>query len=248
MDNRWNEERARREAAGRPDDRRDRDEDVPADYGYGRDSYAAGFRRGYAQDHRYDYEARGGYGGPGALPDRPHARGGRRLDPREMPREWRGVPDRDRGWWERLADNLASWMGNEDAEYARFSEHDRHVHGHQDALVDHYGRGPRNYKRTDARIHEDVNDRLTVDRWLDASEIEVSVANGEVTLDGRVATRQDKRRAEDIADHVSGVTHVQNNLRIGVPAPARAPTETAATVEGVDRPGATVRTDGGPIH
>ena len=36
---------------------------------------------------------------------------------------------------------------------------------------------------------------------------------GEVTLNGRVRTREDKRRAEDLVDRVSGVTHVQNNLR-----------------------------------
>jgi osmotically-inducible protein OsmY len=29
-----------------------------------------------------------------------------------------------------------------------------------------------------------------------------------------VNTRSDKRRAEDIAEDVSGVTHVQNNLRV----------------------------------
>jgi osmotically-inducible protein OsmY len=34
-----------------------------------------------------------------------------------------------------------------------------------------------------------------------------------VTLSGRVRTREDKRRAEDLAERVSGVTHVQNNLR-----------------------------------
>jgi hypothetical protein len=59
-----------------------------------------------------------------------------------------------------------------------------------------------------------VNDRLTDDPRLDASEIEVTVAAREVTLSGTVHTRQDKRRAEDIVDTVSGVTHVQNNLRV----------------------------------
>ncbi|WOS65816.1 BON domain-containing protein [Sinorhizobium fredii] len=76
------------------------------------------------------------------------------------------------------------------------------------------GKGPRGYKRSDARIAEDVNDRLTEDPWLDASDIEVSLAGGEVTLAGFVATRHDKRRAEDCADTVSGVRHVQNNLRV----------------------------------
>ncbi|HEX2134865.1 MAG TPA: BON domain-containing protein, partial [Microvirga sp.] len=61
---------------------------------------------------------------------------------------------------------------------------------------------------------EDVNDRLTDDPHLDASEIEVTVQNREVTLSGTVNSRSEKRRAEDIAESVSGVTHVQNNLRV----------------------------------
>ena len=47
----------------------------------------------------------------------------------------------------------------------------------------------------------------------DASEIEDTEAEGEVTLAGSVEDRPAKRRAEDIADGVSGVKHVQNNLR-----------------------------------
>ena len=76
------------------------------------------------------------------------------------------------------------------------------------------GRGPRNYARSDDRIKEDVNDRLTDDGFLDATEIECSVDNREVTLSGTVDSRQAKRRAEDLAESVSGVTHVQNNLRV----------------------------------
>lgn len=78
----------------------------------------------------------------------------------------------------------------------------------------HRGRGPKGYQRSDARILEDVNDRLTEDPRVDATEIEVRVENREVTLVGMVATRSEKRHAEDVAHGVSGVTHVQNNLRI----------------------------------
>ncbi|MDB5459346.1 MAG: hypothetical protein JWO72_1087 [Caulobacteraceae bacterium] len=78
----------------------------------------------------------------------------------------------------------------------------------------HRGRGPSDYTRSDERIHEDVNDRLTDDGWLDASDIRVKVQNGEVTLGGLVGRRDDKRRAEAIAESVYGVKHVQNNLRL----------------------------------
>jgi CBS domain-containing protein len=80
---------------------------------------------------------------------------------------------------------------------------------------DHRGRGPRNYQRSDDRIREDVSERLSDDARVDASEIEVAVQNREVTLTGTVRDRNEKRWAEDIAESVSGVTHVQNNLRVG---------------------------------
>src|SRR3954463_11373521 len=79
---------------------------------------------------------------------------------------------------------------------------------------DQRGRGPRNYTRSGDRIREDVNDRLTDDWRVDASDIEVTVSGTEMTLSGTVASRDQRRRAEDIAESVSGVTHVQNNLRV----------------------------------
>lgn len=80
------------------------------------------------------------------------------------------------------------------------------------------GKGPRNYRRTDDRIEEDINERLTDDARVDASEVNIKVQNGEVTLTGTVDDRQAKRRAEDIAESVTGVTHVENRLRVHSPA------------------------------
>ena len=79
---------------------------------------------------------------------------------------------------------------------------------------DHTGRGPRNYRRPDSRILDELHERMTRDRWLDASDIELLVDDGEVTLSGFVASKRDKRRAEDISDSVHGVGHVQNNLQV----------------------------------
>jgi osmotically-inducible protein OsmY/CBS domain-containing protein len=80
---------------------------------------------------------------------------------------------------------------------------------------EHRGRGPRNYQRSDDRVREDVNERLADDPMVDASEIDVTVQNREVTLSGTVRNRHERRRAEDLAESVSGVSHVQNNLRVG---------------------------------
>jgi len=80
----------------------------------------------------------------------------------------------------------------------------------------HYrNRGPRNYRRSDERITEDVNDRLMQSDEIDPSELEVRVENGEVSLLGTVETRYEKRIAERLADSVAGVKDVDNRLRIG---------------------------------
>ena len=75
-------------------------------------------------------------------------------------------------------------------------------------------RGPKGYKRSDERIREDVNDRLSQQDSFDPSDIEVSVANAEVTLTGSVRSRHEKFLAEEIADDVSGVSEVHNQLRV----------------------------------
>jgi hypothetical protein len=81
--------------------------------------------------------------------------------------------------------------------------------------VTHYkGKGPRNYRRTDERILDDLNQRLEEDWEVDASDIEVTVKEGEVTLSGFVNERYEKRRAEDVAESISGVKHVENRLRV----------------------------------
>jgi len=43
----------------------------------------------------------------------------------------------------------------------------------------------------------------------------VKVTNGEVTLSGTVMDRDSKRRAEDLAEAISGVNNVENRLRVG---------------------------------
>lgn len=76
------------------------------------------------------------------------------------------------------------------------------------------GRGPKGYQRADQRIQEDLQERLTDDGDIDANDIEVSVKEGEITLNGTVSERSMKRRAEDLAEAISGSRHVQNNLRV----------------------------------
>jgi osmotically-inducible protein OsmY len=74
------------------------------------------------------------------------------------------------------------------------------------------GKGPRNYKRSDNNILEEVCDLLMDDSAVDASNIEVSVQEGQVYLSGSVDDREMKRRAERILDQVSGIKDIRNLL------------------------------------
>ena len=85
----------------------------------------------------------------------------------------------------------------------------------------HAGRGPRNYRRPDARIHEDLCERITADPWLDARDIEVEVTEARVILRGAVPDRAMKHRAEDLADGIFGVADVDNQIRVQRPGGAR---------------------------
>jgi hypothetical protein len=76
------------------------------------------------------------------------------------------------------------------------------------------GRGPKNWRRSDERITEEINERLARDPDLDATDVEVRVENGLVTLSGVVEDRGAKRRAEDLAEDAFGVDDVHNELKI----------------------------------
>jgi BON domain len=75
------------------------------------------------------------------------------------------------------------------------------------------GVGPRGYKRPDVRIEEEVVQQLEDADWIDATEVEVEVADGVVSLSGEVETRGERRAAEDVAAEVAGVVDVINRLR-----------------------------------
>jgi osmotically-inducible protein OsmY len=88
------------------------------------------------------------------------------------------------------------------------------------------GRGPKDYRRSDERVREEVCDCMTDDPMLDASEISVQVSDGVVTLNGTVPSRDQKRRAEDVAERISGVKDVTNQLRVSREANGHAHTAT----------------------
>lgn len=145
-------------------------------------------------------------------------------EPMPMSREsGRGWQEPDYGRYERSGqrwgsgDYRATWnrsnwdRASADRESATAAYRDRY----EREAGPYAGRGPKGYQRSDERIREEVNDRLTDDDRIDATGIEVAVANGEVTLTGTVEGRRMKRHAEDIAESVRGVRDVHNQLRVG---------------------------------
>ena len=202
-----NDDRARYGRSGRED--WDRSMFGPPDYGMsgaGGWGFPGGFDE-WNRDPLWDY---GGYGGYG----RDYGARAARRDWYDRDRDsWGGYsgfdrrsPRGERGWWDRASDEVSSWFGDEEAGQRRSED------ARREAV--HRGRGPRGYTRSDERIREDVSDRLTDNPVVDASDIDVTVQSGEVTLNGHVDSRYSKRLAEDVAEDVSGVKHVQNNLRV----------------------------------
>jgi len=166
---------------------------------YGRSGAERGYSEGLTGDYpqqRYNYPT--GFRSTERYGERERGYGERSGRDYDYDRE------EGRGWLDRASDAVASWFGDEEAERRRRMDEQR----------EHRGRGPKGYRRSDERIKEDVNDRLSDDYYLDASDVEVAVENMEVTLTGTVRNRNDKRRAEDLAESVSGVTNVENRLRV----------------------------------
>ena len=73
-------------------------------------------------------------------------------------------------------------------------------------------KGPRGYVRSDERIREEIQERLA-NGYIDASDVEVAVQNGEVTLTGSVVDRRTRRMAEELLDPIRGIKDVTNRIR-----------------------------------
>jgi hypothetical protein len=82
------------------------------------------------------------------------------------------------------------------------------------AAASHRGKGPQGYRPSDERLRENVCERLTDDPFIDATDVDVSVANGEITLSGSIETRRMKYAVEDLVADVPGVNVVHNSIQV----------------------------------
>lgn len=81
-------------------------------------------------------------------------------------------------------------------------------------LPNYRGRGPKGYRRTDEMILADVSEALYRSSIVDATDIEVFVSSGVVTLKGYVQTRDQKKYAESTVEHLAGVEDVYNEIHV----------------------------------
>jgi len=89
--------------------------------------------------------------------------------------------------------------------------------------------GPRNYRRSDERIREDICEELMQQPQIDSRDVSVAVRDGQVELAGSVPDRRMKHAIEDLADACPGVCEVSNRIRV-----SRWPEDDAASDRGGD--------------
>lgn len=79
--------------------------------------------------------------------------------------------------------------------------------------------------RNDEDVKVDVAKQLKWDARIDASDVSITVDNGNVKLDGHVPTMTAKSAAFDDAYLVDGVLSVSNNLDVEIPSTKAMPTD-----------------------
>ena len=184
----WNDPYIRDRYYGSNEGRRSMNNDSSVDYQYDRRDHNSGNsanRDRYGSNHRSHYDWNNG---------EHYNRNYNNND-----------DDNDRTWWDKTTDEVSSWFGDDDAERRR--KMDKREGPHK-------GKGPKGYTRSDETIKNEVNEALYHETYVDASDIDVSVEDGEVTLSGTVDSRMAKRRAEDCIERITGVSDVSNHLKV----------------------------------
>ncbi len=80
------------------------------------------------------------------------------------------------------------------------------------SLSGYWGKGPKNFRRKDETILNDICEKLYSSDEIDASNIEVTVESGVTTLSGTVPIHNMRHHAEDLVASVFGVIRVLNVL------------------------------------
>lgn len=76
-------------------------------------------------------------------------------------------------------------------------------------------RGGHGTRRTDEAIRAEVEAKLATSRAFDRRDVQVSVQNGDVILEGHVPDRRARHLVEDLLEEVPGIADVMNRLHVG---------------------------------
>ena len=98
-------------------------------------------------------------------------------------------------------------------DYSSSPDHN-HDHRNYSSIENFYGRGPKGYKRSDESIKEEACELLLWSSAVDASEMEVSINDGCLYLDGQVRSRFEKKEAQAIVENIEGISDVMNRLKV----------------------------------
>lgn len=196
--------------------------------------YVRGFDRSYDEGYRAPHMDRSTYNRPTELSadryqesQRPsqngHSSFGRSNGTRDYYRDQTLAPYND------------TYQRSQPSGFEQFSNHSTRSYGQQNSSYsqpsyqssggslnswqrssagEHAGKGPKGYKRSDERIREDVSEMLQSHGDIDASEIEINVKEGVVTMTGSVESRRTKRLTEEWVENMTGVKDVKNELRV----------------------------------
>src|SRR5258705_4269559 len=86
-------------------------------------------------------------------------------------------------------------------------------------------------EKPDSAVNAAVLARLEREPALAEGQLEVRTEGGHVILSGQVATPEQRRLAEHVADEVSGVRGITNEIQIDVSAPPPTPAPRASPSE-----------------
>ena len=67
----------------------------------------------------------------------------------------------------------------------------------------------------DEKIREDIRDVLNASPVVEASDINIAVLNGDVTLSGVVKTNAIRQEAQNCLENVTGIVSIKNEIKLG---------------------------------
>ncbi len=193
-------------------------------YSDGKDRLGGRSYGGFGSSGDYGYGARGEYGqsqfGGGGQPPAPETgrqRGSR--NPAEDYWNWYFSPKTYKGRTAgEIGDRFVPQDSNRDRQdtaHPMSGPSARPSAGSHGRGPGRFPAGPKGYRRSDERIREEVHESLMRQPDIDAGNVQVSVQDGRVMLEGSVPERPMRYRIEDLVAELAGVREVDNRIRVG---------------------------------